>query len=285
MMDLVILTGPSGSGVTSCRFVFEELGFYVVDNTPGELTPDLLNLFIEHKYSSRGLCILPSINNAEMVYNFAKQDKRFKTKFIVLFTKKEEVLKRYALSRHDHPRANLYGVSLEEAIELDLKDAEILGTHADLFIDTSDLTLKELRQYVYNRVENKTTSQSTKVTFMSFGFKNGFPAGIDNIIDVRILPNPYWVNELAPLNGRDQPVIDYINSFPITKEFLDHLYNYLDYLLEEVSKLERPSYTIGIACSGGQHRSTFVADLLAKRYRDKYNVAVIHRDSPFLNNN
>ena len=118
---------------------------------------------------------------------------------------------------------------------------------------------------------------------MSFGFKNGSPAGVDDIIDVRVLPNPYWVEELAPLNGKDKPVIDYINSFPITQEFLTNLTHYLDFLLEEVQKMERPSYTIGIACSGGQHRSTFVAEYLGKHYKDKYKVKVVHRDSPYLN--
>ena len=107
MIELVILSGPSGSGISSCRFVFEELGFYVVENTPGELTPELLNLFIEKKFSPRGLCILPGINSAKQTYEFAKQDKRYKTKLIILNTQKDEILKRYALSRHDHPRAIL----------------------------------------------------------------------------------------------------------------------------------------------------------------------------------
>lgn len=172
---------------------------------------------------------------------------------------------------------------LEKAIEADIEDAEKLASTADLYIDTTDLTSKELRNYLYNYIENKKTDNTTKVTFMSFGFKNGTPSGIDDIIDVRILPNPYWVAELAPLNGKDKPVIDYINSFPVTKEFLFHLVNYLEYLLKEVQKSERPSYTIGIACSGGQHRSTFVAEFLADHFKNEYNVSVVHRDSPSLN--
>ena len=285
MNKLVILSGPSGSGISSCRFVFEELGFYVVENTPGELVPQLLDLYVKKAISARGLCIMPSISSAKSTYEYAKKDERFKTTLIVLDTQKDEILKRYALSRHDHPRAILFGVPLEKAIELDIKDAEELGAIADIYIDTTDLTSKELRNFIYNKIENKKTNNATKVTFMSFGFKNGTPAGVDDIIDVRILPNPYWVAELAPMNGRDKPVIDYINSFPVTEKFLKHLVDYIEFLLEEVQKSERPSYTIGIACSGGQHRSTYVADYLGNHFKDKYNVAVIHRDSPYLNKN
>lgn len=284
MNDLYILTGPSGSGVTNSKFVFEELGFYIVENAPSELTADILDLYIKNHYSKRGLCLLPNIMWAKQVVDIAKKDGRFNVKFILLDTEKEELLKRYTLSRHDHPRANIVKITLEEAIVLDIQQAEVLSSCADLYINTTNLTSKELRNYLYQRIENKQEKQLTKVIFLSFGFKNGIPAGVDNVIDVRVLPNPYWVEELASLTGKDQKVIDYINSFPVTKEFLDNLVKYLEYLLDEVKKSERPSYTIGVACSGGQHRSTYVAEYLGKHFKDKYEVSVIHRDMPYLNN-
>lgn len=284
MNDLYILTGPSGSGVTNSKFVFEELGFYIVENAPSELTADILDLYIKNHYSKRGLCLLPNIMWAKQVVDIAKKDGRFNVKFILLDTEKEELLKRYTLSRHDHPRANIVKITLEEAIVLDIQQAEVLSSCADLYINTTNLTSKELRNYLYQRIENKQEKQLTKVIFLSFGFKNGIPAGVDNVIDVRVLPNPYWVEELASLTGKDQKVIDYINSFPVTKEFLDNLVKYLEYLLDEVKKSERPSYTIGVACSGGQHRSTYVAEYLGKCFKDKYEVSVIHRDMPYLNN-
>ena len=285
MIDLYILTGPSGSGVTSSRFVFEELGFYIVDNAPGEITKDLLDNFVSKPHEGKGFCLLPNIVDAEMVANVAKQDKRFRTKFILLDTKKDELIKRYALSRHDHPRAILYKKTLQEAIEIDCKFAEKLGSSADIYIDTTNLTSKELRIALYDRVQHKKTNHVTKVTFMSFGYKNGTPLGLDEIVDVRILPNPYWVPELAVLNGKDKPVIDYIESFDVTHKYLDHLVAYLDFVLEEVQKSQRASYTIGIACSGGKHRSTYVAEYLGKYFSEKYQVAVIHRDSTELNKN
>ena len=282
-MELFILTGPSGSGVTSSRFVFEELGFYIVDNAPGEVTKNILDAFLNKPFEGKGLCLLPNIKDAEEVVNVAKNDNRFKTKFILLDTKKDELIKRYALSRHDHPRAILSKMHLEEAIELDCKEAERLGSIADIYIDTTNLTSKELRTTLYARVKHQKTNHVTKVTFMSFGYKNGTPLGLDEVVDVRILPNPYWVPELAVLNGEDQAVIDYIESFEVTHKYLEHLTKYLDFVLEEVQKSQRPSYTIGVACSGGKHRSTYVANYLAKFFNEKYQVAVVHRDSTELN--
>ena len=285
MVELFILTGPSGSGVTSSRFVFEELGYYIVDNAPGEVTKNILDAFVSKQVQGKGLCLLPNIMDAEEVLNVAKNDSRYKTKFILLDTKKDELIKRYALSRHDHPRAILSKMNLEKAIELDCKEAERLGSLADIYIDTTNLTSKELRTSLYARVKHQKTNHVTKVTFMSFGFKNGTPLGLDEIVDVRILPNPYWVPELAVLNGEDKAVIDYIESFDVTHKYLEHLVNYLDFILDEVQKSQRASYTIGIACSGGKHRSTYVANYLAKHFADKYQVAVVHRDSTELNHN
>ena len=284
MTELFILTGPSGSGVTTARFVFEELGYYIVDNAPSTVTKALLDSFASKEFHGKGLTLIPPMMDARKTYDIAKNDNRFDIKLIVLDTKKDELINRYALSRHDHPRAILSKISLENAIELDIKNAEELGAFADIYIDTTNLTAKDLRTSLYNRLENKEEFTGTKFTFMSFGFKHGAALGVDEIIDVRMLPNPYWVANLAAMNGRDQPVIDYINSFPITHEYLERLVNYLSFLMEEVQNTQRPSYTIGIACSGGKHRSTFVADYLTNYFRDKYNVRVLHRDSPELNN-
>ena len=283
MLELYIFTGPSGSGKTTGKFVFEELGFYIVENAPYELTKDLLDYFVNKPNLKHRLCLIPNLMDAQKVLSLAKKDKRYKTHFILLDAKKDVVLKRFALSRHDHPRATLKNITLEKAVDLDAEQAELLSSLADLYIDTSNLTSKELRNYLYRRIENEKVNPVTKVTFLSFGFKNGIPSAVDTIIDTRVLPNPYWVENLASLTGKDKPVIDYIKSFPITDEFLKNITQYLEYMLSEIKKSERPSYTIGVACSGGQHRSTFVAEYLGNYFKDKYDVVVIHRDMPYLN--
>lgn len=282
MKELYILSGPSGSGVSSSKFVFEELGYYCVDNAPSKITKAILDSFAEQK-NIKGFCLLSRINHVNEIVDAAKKDQRFVTKFILLTTDKDELLKRYALSRHVHPNTILENISLDNAIDLDVKLSEKLSPIADYEIDTTHLTTKELRINLYNKLLNKDTDNITKITFMSFGIKNGIPQGLDMMFDVRIIPNPYWIESLAHLNGGDKEVIDYIMSFDVTHDLLKNITDYLDYFIPIMQKSGRASYTIGIACSGGQHRSTFVANYLKEKYQNKYHVAVKHRDSPELN--
>ncbi len=282
MKQLIILSGPSGSGVSSSKFVFEELGYYVVDSAPSAVTQGLLDEFAENT-KAKGFCLMPRIEGVEQVYKIAKEDKRFETKFILLETEKDELIKRYALSRHVHPRSILQKMSLGKAIELDVKDAEELTKYADYEINTTQLTIKELRTNLYNKLTGKDTENITKITFVSFGIKNGIPAGLDTMFDVRIIPNPYWIERLSSLTGADQEVIDYIMSFDVSHQLIDEIVKYLEYYIPKVQESGRASYTVGIACSGGQHRSTFVANYLANYFKDKYEVSTYHRDTPELN--
>ena len=282
MKKLFILSGPSGSGVSSSKFVFEELGYFVIDNAPSAVTKPILDECAANTYA-KGFCLMPRIDGVHEVVDTAKEDSRFETKFILLTTEKDELIKRYALSRHVHPRSMLHRMSLGKAIDLDIKDTEAATAYADYEIDTTRLTQKELRVNLYNKLLGKDTENITKLTFYSFGLKNGIPVGLDAMFDVRVIPNPYWINHLAPLNGGDQEVIDYIMSFDVTHKLLDEIIRYLDFFIPEMQKNGRASYTIGICCSGGQHRSTFVANYLKNHYKDKYQAEVFHRDSPELN--
>ena len=282
MKKLVVLSGPSGSGVSSSKFVFEELGYYVIDNAPSSVTQALLDEYSSNN-DAKGFCLMPRINEAQETVQIARQDKRFETKFILLSTEKDELIKRYALSRHAHPRSIMHKMSLEKAINLDVQDALSLSNIADYEIDTTRLTTKELRINLYNKLLGKETENITKITFVSFGLKNGIPVGLDAMFDVRLIPNPYWIAHLAPLNGGDQEVIDYIMSFDVTHTLLKEIVDYLEFYIPEMQKNGRASYTVGICCSGGQHRSTFVANYLKKHFEDRYQVETYHRDSPELN--
>lgn len=282
MKKLFILSGPSGSGVSSSKFVFEELGYYVIDNAPSAVTQALLDELAVNN-DAKGFCLFPRIDGAKATLDIARKDKRYKTKFILLTTEKDELIKRYALSRHAHPRSILHKMSLEDAIDLDVKDTLLLSNDADFEIDTTRLTTKELRINLYNKLLGKDTENITKITFLSFGLKNGIPVGLDAMFDVRLIPNPYWIDRLAPLNGSDQEVIDYIMSFDVTHKLLKEITDYLEFYIPEMEKAGRASYTIGVCCSGGQHRSTFVANYLKNYFGDRYDTDVYHRDSPSLN--
>ena len=282
MKQLIILSGPSGSGVSSSKFVFEELGYYVIDNAPSDVTESILDSLATNN-DAKGFCLMPRIEGAEKVVEIAKKDKRYQTTFILLETEKDELIKRYALSRHAHPRSILQKMSLGKAIDLDVKDVDRLTKFADYEIDTTRLTIKELRINLNNILTGKKTDNITKITFISFGLKNGVPAGLDTMFDVRLIPNPYWIERLSSLTGADKEVIDYIMSFDVSHQLLEQIVQYLEYYIPKVQELGRASYTVGIACSGGQHRSTFVANYLADYFKDKYEVSTYHRDSPELN--
>lgn len=283
MLELIILTGQSGSGITSSKYVLEELGYYIVENTPYDATEAVLRSFVNGNYKTKKFCLIVSIFEAKKILDLAKSNAQFATRLILLTADPLEIGRRYRLSRHVHPRCFIQKISLEKAIDLDIKERNTLFQDADIYIDTTSLSIKAFRFNLYNRLSNHIGDNITTISFISFGYKNGTPLDLDMIFDVRDIPNPYWVDELKSLNGLDQPVIDYMNSFPITQKIIDNIIKFLEYHLECVQKTGRPIYNIGVACSGGQHRSTYVADYLAKHFEKQYKTEVFHRDSPELN--
>ena len=283
MLELVILTGQSGSGITSSKYVLEELGYYIVENIPAEATEVVLQSFINGVYKTKKFCLIVSIFEAKKILELAKSNPQFVTRLILLTADPLEIGKRYRLSRHVHPRCFIQKISLEKAIELDFKERNALVQDADIYIDTTSLSIKAFRFKLYNRLSNHIGDNITTISFISFGYKNGTPLDLDMIFDVRDIPNPYWVDELKSLNGLDEPVINYMKSFPVTQEIIDNIVKFLEFHLECVQKTGRPIYNIGIACSGGQHRSTYVADYLTKHFKKQYKTEVFHRDSPELN--
>ena len=283
MNRLIVLTGVSGAGITSAKSIFEEEGFYIVDNPPHELIPELLKSFDDRSDKIHNFCLILNISEVKKSLGVIKKNKKFKTKIILLMAGKQELLKRYALTRHVHPRSVMENLSLEKAIDKDILDADALSQDIDLSLDTSSLSIKLLRQFIREFIDMSTKDKGMIVNFISFGFKNGTPSGLDMVFDVRSIPNPYWVDELKELTGYDQKVIDYMNKFPQTKTLLNRITTFLSSQLHEIQEGGRTSYNVGIACSGGQHRSTYVAKYLKDYFSDTYITNVIHRDTSSLN--
>ena len=284
MKNIVLITGSAGSGLSSAEYVFEELGYFVIKNIP----PDTVNVVLNHVLTKNNrlnnICLTVHAIGAKETFKEIRNRSDANYRYIVLNCDRDELLKRYALSRRVHPRSVTENISPEKAIEEDISDILSVSKYANLFIDTTSITVKELRARLYKFLNNVEEDKITSINFISFGIKNGIPQGIDTFFDVRLIPNPYWVEELKDLTGEDQKVIDYINSFPITKKVIDNITSYLDVALKEIVNSGRANYTIGIACSGGQHRSTYVANFLAEHYSKEYRTQVTHRDSPSLNN-
>lgn len=283
MKNVVMIAGPSGSGLSSVEFVFEELGYLVIKNPTVNSINAVVDDLLNEKSELNNFCLMLNAGSGNEIFKILKKRNDANYRFIVLNCSEYELNKRYALSRHVHPRSARFKLSLTDAIKLDVKDTLDIVNEADLYIDTSSLSVKQLRAMVYKFLEGIEDDKLLSVTFISFGIKNGIPQGIDTFLDTRMIPNPYWNEKLKELNGADQPVIDYMMSFDVTKEVLENFKGYLSTSLEEVAKDGRSSYTVGIACSGGQHRSTFVANYLAEYFSKKYRTQVIHRDSPSLN--
>lgn len=277
---LVIITSPNGAGLSSAKFVYEENGFFITENPPSESIEAILKSYKGFDNNFTKFCLMIHVKAASGIIKIIKKyEKDFDIDFILLIASKESILSRYALTRHIHPRSILEGISLENAVDEDLVDAKEIVPLADYVLDTSSLSVKELRKALLSELEGEAEEKSN-ITFMSFGIKNGIPLGLDMVLDTRSLPNPYWVDDLKELTGNDQEVIDYLMSFPETKVLLDEFTRFLTYVLETVKKAARPSYNIGICCSGGQHRSTFVANYLAAYFKNDFAVRVLHRDTP-----
>ena len=283
MKNVIIVTGSAGSGLSSAEYVFEELGYFVIKNIPSSSISSVLDDLVSPKSKFENICIVVHAIEAKETFKNVLDRKDATYRYIVLGCDEEELFKRYALTRRVHPRSVTQKISPNEAIKQDIRDISDIKKYANLYIDTTSLTVKQLRAKLYKFVENVEESKITSVTFLSFGLKNGIPQGIDIFFDVRQIPNPYWVEDLKELTGEDVKVITYMNSFPITEQTILNIESYLDKVLPLLQQGGRGNYTIGIACSGGQHRSTYVANVLAKHYSNDYRVQVIHRDCPQLN--
>lgn len=281
MINVVVISGPAGCGLSSAEFVFEELGYYVIKNAPSDTTEHILNTLIDR--GGQNIAFVAHIRSLKKVIETCRKRKDINFRLIILNCSEEELFRRFYLTRHVHPREIIDKIPAEEAIRLDAQDTLSVINEADYVIDTTALTVKNLRARLYKYLEDVEEEKMTSITFISFGIKNGFPKGIDMFFDVRTIPNPYWVEELKELTGEDQKVIDYMNSFEVTHRTIKNIVDYLETYLEDLKALGRASYSIGIACSGGQHRSTYVANYLTDYFKNKYRTQAIHRDTRSLN--
>ncbi len=275
MAELVLLTGVSGAGKSTAVFAFEEMGFYCVENVPLPLLPSLFHLVENDPRYKKTLIGVNIAEAKEAIAEARKHDKLF-LKVLCLDATTAELLSRYKLTRHVHPQQTA-GVTLEKAIINDKEFLNALRADVDVLIDTSGLEVVDFRRKLFSNFQKKRGNVLT-VSFVSFGYKHGIPSDVDLIIDSRFLPNPFYIRELSKLTGIDPAVIDYLEHLPQTKIYLKQVTEYLSYYLEKANDDIRPSYVVGVGCSGGQHRSVYVAECLNRFFEEKYNTLVSHRD-------
>jgi|SRR5690625_1499890 len=273
-MKLLIVSGRSGSGKTTALQALEDQGYYCVDNLPLGLLPALAEqLLTELPLDSQNVAVgIDARNLRSQLPQFGEllaqvKNPSLQCEVIYLDADADTLLKRFSSTRRRHPLSD-HDMSLSEAIAHEKELLSSIQEVADLLIDTRQLTPHELRNLVRERVAQREDELSLLI--QSFGFKHGAPTDADLVFDVRMLPNPYWDTELRPYNGKQQPVIDFLDSQPQSADILQDIEQLLLSWLPRYQHSDRSYITVAIGCTGGQHRSVYTAEAIAKRLSEHH---------------
>lgn len=280
----VVLTGLAGSGKSQAIKALEDLGFFCVDNLPVTLLPTLADLTQRAGSEISRAAVVVDVREGKMlrefprVYNALKRKRNLDPVLIFLEAAEPTLVRRFSETRRPHPLA--HDRSAIEGIREERKTLERIREMADHVVDTSEMTVHELRQVFTGVAAGRAPGKPLVVTLLSFGFKNGIPVDLDLLFDVRFLPNPHFVPELRPLTGRDAEVIKYLDKSKTKRQFLTHTSNLLKFLVPHYVTEGKSYLTIGIGCTGGRHRSVAIAEALKKNLSGLggVRVRVRHRD-------
>jgi UPF0042 nucleotide-binding protein len=276
--SLVVVTGLSGSGKSYVNQCLEDMGYTCVDNLPLQLVEPLLD-----QITAKRVGINLDVRNPDFAARFPEILSRVRrrvpsTRMLFLDASEESLIRRFSETRRPHPLAGK--VSLLEALRRERAMLEEVREIADVVVDTSAMTVHELRSFIQKTFVGDPESSGMIVSATSFGYKFGIPHDVDLLFDVRFLANPHFVPELKGKTGMDQAVAAYIEKDPETARFQEHLVQFLDYLLPRFSQEHKSYLSIGVGCTGGKHRSVYITEQLARLLKDKgYPVRVLHRDA------
>jgi len=272
-VKLVIVSGLSGSGKTVALHTLEDTGYYCIDNLPLSMLPELVDKLVNSSPQPYDLVAIAvdarsrvdtSDRFDEVIQLMGKHPLQLKVLFLTADTSR--LLKRFSETRRKHPLSR-EGLLLED-----------IHANADISIDSSNLNVHELRQMIIDRIVSQATSEMG-ILIQSFGFKNGVPADTDFVFDVRCLPNPHWEVDLKPLTGRDQAVVKYLQNYPEVEEMFTSIYGFLVDWIPRFEKENRSYMTISIGCTGGQHRSVYLAERIVAEFKAaRDNLSLRHRD-------
>jgi UPF0042 nucleotide-binding protein len=286
--DVVVITGVSGSGRTQALHVFEDMGYFCIDNLPPRLLLQLAELVGINSGVGRHLavtCDLRSQGLFDEITDSLQQlrDHEITCQVVFLDTSDEVLMRRYDENRRRHPLAQP-GESLASAIARERRQLAAVRDFSDLVIDTSSLPIKDLRARLRRTFSELTDQQLMEVSVFSFGFKHGMPVEADLMIDVRFLPNPFYDPQMRTMTGNDPLVRDFVLNNEVTRRFLDAWESLLDVAMPGYVAEGKSHLSIAVGCTGGQHRSVAIANATADYLqRGGYHVSLSHRDLALAN--
>lgn len=280
--ELVILTGLSGAGKSTAMRFMEDVGYYCIDNMPPLLLSSFLGLLSKQTEHNKIAIVIDirSTENFDAIIPVLEEinEEEYDIKIVYLDIKTHIALKRYKLTRRKHPFADRFNGDITKALAYERETIAPLRSKADYIVDTSDMNGNQLRDRLTQLLLGD-ESEVMNIHVMSFGFKHGIPTEADFVVDVRCLPNPYWVENLRTKTGLDDEVKNYVFSFDESNKLLEKLIDMLDFLNPLYIKEGKSQIVFAIGCTGGNHRSVAIAEALKLHFQRKWdNVTVNHRD-------
>ncbi len=281
-LRLVIISGLSGAGKSNALRCFEDLGFFCIDNLPPQLLPKLVELCTQSGNEINRIVLGVDIRERGFLHDFENVlneliKSGYPIEIAYLDARDEVLVRRFSETRRPHPLAKDRPVI--EGIKLERDRLKWLREKATLIIDTSDFNIHQLKEEIHRHFLEREKDKRIIVNIISFGFKYGVPYDIDTLFDVRFLPNPNFISHLKPMSGKDKDVSDYLLSAPQMALFLEKFFQFIDFLMTQYEEEGRYYLNIGIGCTGGRHRSVFVAETLAQHMKNNgIETTLRHRD-------
>jgi RNase adapter protein RapZ len=281
-VELTVITGMSGAGKSQAMGAFEDAGWFCVDNLPPGLLPALADLFLLEGSRVERAAVVCDVRGGiwfkdlEPVLERVEEAAGTRPRVVFLEASDETLIDRFRETRRPHPLSAAGTVT--DGIGRERAELSDVRERADVVIDTTGLTIWDLRRRVADTLLSAEGGRRLRVQLVSFGYKHGVPRDVDLLMDVRFLQNPHYVPALRPFTGLDREVADFVRASPGMTEFMARLEALLDLLLPAYAEEGKTTLVIGIGCTGGRHRSVTIAEMLARRYAAGYDVSVTHRD-------
>ena len=277
--ELILVCGISGAGKSVTMNYLDSSGYYCIDNLPVMALLETIKALKKEDYFFHYAIALNSNTTEEEIEKTLIKLKSYDwldVKMLFLDVSNEEILKRFQLTRKQHPFSNRSD-SLIDAIDEERTTLSALRQYANVIIDTTELSDDKLKSSL-SKMFNRDISPEFRLCFVSFGYKHGLPQNLDYVFDVRFITNPYYLDELKNLTGNNKKVYDFVMEQPETKEFIDKLLPLLDFSIKEHQATNRSYLVVGIGCTGGKHRSVTIVNYLTELYKSKYTVIKEHHD-------